>query len=1183
MSETVSSPMAARTRSQVKRKSSSAYSSPPLFHKSAQLQTSILQQYQAHPKLFIERKIKEETMEKIYKLVQYWMLKENLLLSSLAKMLEGIHKELNFVAFHDGAWWKMGRKVSQTPYKWRKQTVIFDSNGRHLINDVLETTLNDSFKPNVISCAIYSKGESPGLRVMKWPHFGTSESLRYDFDGTEKEMPLCQEDLKKITEELKAWGIPTPEELVWHTQDASQPTNSNPGSNATNMSQSGPELDTQTSILDYFSSQSQPVASTTQDAPPAPIQPSTQDTGDQVSQETQSATEEPPAEEVHQSTDGEGLNTPVSAVGDGNNQDHTEATQPTTEADRVVTNQTKTNDKPAGGSNKKIDTIRCDRFQKPNGLVPRIIYGLRGQRLIKLLTKNSQMNGNKLLLTWLNSTRAFERPRVISNDQVKEDTIERRNRISTRKFQYGNIGASWRALSKGIMGKITPTEEQIAALFPNSASDQELEYKCTGTTRLSISREELEYVLSKLPRDRACGISQLSYDHIRYAATRDEVVFDMLLETLNFMLNNPAQVDAHAFTAQAYFLPKKDGKVRPIVLQECLTKILHKCINTRILNAIRTTMTPNQYCINNRNGTCAAALHIQRSISEKKFKFFASIDFTNAFNSLSRDIIVKNLEKLEIGKGYIAYIVNYLNKFKIKYGDKVIKNRRGVPQGCPLSMTLFSIGTSHMLEKLESDGIDVSAYADDIVIGAETEEKLLKALHDLKDMASQIGLQLNEEKTHLYSSERNCSGQFKSLWDTTWVYLGIPISQDKERVRQAFAEFIDDVAESAKQAWNAPSLEQGYFINRLCVNPRIIHIARGTNLDESDEAFFERQQQKIDDQLPGLMKKVEKIYRILPVADGGLGLTDLSIVAKAARSALLIETNSRAPTREEEDIIKNHIEKTKKEGKLQQLFTRAYRNVILDEHKYEMTVQGPKKPAPFTGSFADSIWLSQCPRNPSQTLSNMAFSIAIQLRYSLDPLENSNLKCPFCGKAISLKHCLVCMRANTGPIVNRHNTITRIIGCALASRGTVAHYEQKPVSHKDVPHIPDITYHKDVEIHYIDVAVTYADPRGQRLRDVKSRKHTAYKSSRGTIPNNLHVVSFDNDAHIGEGVYDYLKSIGCTGAMVKAMQKCILSTNETCFRKVMARIAESKNLCKLNGNKNLLISLNQIDDMIALN
>ena len=185
-----------------------------------------------------------------------------------------------------------------------------------------------------------------------------------------------------------------------------------------------------------------------------------------------------------------------------------------------------------------IDTIKCDRFQKSNGLVPRIIYGLRGQRQIKLLSKNAQMYGKKLVLTWLNSPRAFKRPRAIQDTPNDKDTQERRNRISTRKFQHGDIGASWRALKEGITEKITPSDNQIANLFPKSI-EGDITYRKTGETTISISKEELESVLKKLPRDRASGTSQLSCDHIRYAAMRDEGVFNMLLETLNYMLNNP--------------------------------------------------------------------------------------------------------------------------------------------------------------------------------------------------------------------------------------------------------------------------------------------------------------------------------------------------------------------------------------------------------------------------------------------------------------------------------------------------------------------------------------------------------------------------------------------------------------------------------------------------------------------
>ena len=56
----------------------------------------------------------------------------------------------------------------------------------------------------------------------------------------------------------------------------------------------------------------------------------------------------------------------------------------------------------------------------------------------------------------------------------------------------------------------------------------------------------------------------------------------------------------------------------------------------------------------------------------------------------------------------------------------------GVPQGCPLSMTLFGVGTCHIPERLGGMGIGASTH-EDIFVGAETEDKLLNALHGLED------------------------------------------------------------------------------------------------------------------------------------------------------------------------------------------------------------------------------------------------------------------------------------------------------------------------------------------------------------------------------------------------------------------------------------------------------------------
>ena len=143
-------------------------------------------------------------------------------------------------------------------------------------------------------------------------------------------------------------------------------------------------------------------------------------------------------------------------------------------------------------------------------------------------------------------------------------------------------------------------------------------------------------VVGKLPRDRACGESQLSYDHIKYAANRDETVGHMLKDAIDYLLNNPDKVDKQMYIGTAYFLQKENGKLRPIVLQETLTKIAHRCLNRRLLNMIQGKMPSHQFCINCPNGTTRAALEIQKEIKEGKARYIVAADFTNAFNSISR-------------------------------------------------------------------------------------------------------------------------------------------------------------------------------------------------------------------------------------------------------------------------------------------------------------------------------------------------------------------------------------------------------------------------------------------------------------------------------------------------------------------------------------------------------------------
>ena len=119
------------------------------------------------------------------------------------------------------------------------------------------------------------------------------------------------------------------------------------------------------------------------------------------------------------------------------------------------------------------------------------------------------------------------------------------------------------------------------------------------------------------------------------------------------------------------------------------------------------------------------------------------------------------------------------------------------------------------------------------------------------------------------------------------------------------------------------------------------------------------QQRKIDDTLPGLMKGVGRLYRLLPVPEGGLGFTDLNILMIAARRALLIESGVVKINEKEKRMVDGDKEKAGKQ-KWQHLLTCELRKAIIEETKYTMATGGNRKQMkPTARDPSDSLWLSR--------------------------------------------------------------------------------------------------------------------------------------------------------------------------------------------------------------------------------
>jgi hypothetical protein len=133
------------------------------------------------------------------------------------------------------------------------------------------------------------------------------------------------------------------------------------------------------------------------------------------------------------------------------------------------------------------------------------------------------------------------------------------------------------------------------------------------------------------------------------------------------------------------------------------------------------------------------------------------IDYTQAFDSVYGDKIVKCLNNYDITSTLIKLIAKTLQdtKFRVKVNQNYTENFEiltGVKQGDPLSATPFIIVFDVILKQLKLRGNistrlkQCSSYADAILITARSKQTMIDSFEKLKYITLQFGLTINGNK-----------------------------------------------------------------------------------------------------------------------------------------------------------------------------------------------------------------------------------------------------------------------------------------------------------------------------------------------------------------------------------------------------------------------------------------------------
>ena len=235
------------------------------------------------------------------------------------------------------------------------------------------------------------------------------------------------------------------------------------------------------------------------------------------------------------------------------------------------------------------------------------------------------------------------------------------------------------------------------------------------------------------------------------------LVLDKLTRLVNSLAAGEACGDVAPFLAGApiYALKKPDGGVRPIAVGETLRRLVSKCCSASAKKAAQQLLEPRQLGGGTRAGAEVVVRAVNAVVTEHGHDptlAMLKIDFENAFNSIDRSTLLKELDtEMPQLSPWARWC--YEDDSHLWFEQVLIDSSEGVQQSDPLGPLLFALGLRTLTSKIKErwPGLLLHAwYLDDgILIGKR--DALAEVLEFLRGRAAtNLNLKVNLPKCEVW-------------------------------------------------------------------------------------------------------------------------------------------------------------------------------------------------------------------------------------------------------------------------------------------------------------------------------------------------------------------------------------------------------------------------------------------------
>lgn len=314
-------------------------------------------------------------------------------------------------------------------------------------------------------------------------------------------------------------------------------------------------------------------------------------------------------------------------------------------------------------------------------------------------------------------------------------------------------GAEGRGLAKeNPLGQTPPVghratyggQNALKRIRQAAAKDKEVRFTALWHHVADVDHLREQYLALK--RDSSPGIDGQTWR--QYAEHLEENLRD-----LSGRLHRGAY---HAKPVKRVYIPKSDGRLRPIGIPTLEDKIVQRAAATVMSAVYETDFKGFSYGFRPSRNPHNALDALTVGLESKKVNWVLDADIRGFFDTIDHEWLMKFVEHRIADQRVVRHIKKWLNAGVLEDGKR-IQVEEGTPQGGSISPLLaniylhyvFDLWADHWRKTQTHGDVIIVRYADDFVVGFEHQQDAERFLEELRKRFAKFNLELHPDKTRL--------------------------------------------------------------------------------------------------------------------------------------------------------------------------------------------------------------------------------------------------------------------------------------------------------------------------------------------------------------------------------------------------------------------------------------------------